>query len=489
MADLSSKGNVKLNDFVAIVWRHKWKFGLIFGPILLMTLIFAIALPAVYRSHVTVLVEAPEIPETEVKSSADGYVEARLASIENRILSTSVLREVANKFSLMPDGISDEAKFKFVSAMRDRISREAMVIEAPTPRGPSTTVSFSVYYEDENPKHAQEIANELGELYVAENTRIRISLAEGANSFLKNEADKLKTIKTELESKLAVFKRDNFSVLPENVSGNLHNLDQADVALKGLERQIQQLEQQLIELNRQLRLNQSSEGVALIQQTLDEKRLELSQMKLKFHDAHPDIIELKLSIAELEKQIESGASSANLDSLPDEISLLDSPRDDGLVITLKSRIKQTQNELKYNREQQSIWQDKKVEYEKRLAKSPEVEQQYQHLVADYDNVKEDLQDIEEKQLAARLSLQLEKERKAERFVVIEPAALPSSPYKPNRPALVLLGFVLAAGAGVLSVALGERFSTTVNGPEGVRAVLKEPPLAIIPAIDKSSLSA
>ena len=48
--------------------------------------------------------------------------------------------------------------------------------------------------------------------------------------------------------------------------------------------------------------------------------------------------------------------------------------------------------------------------------------------------------------------ELEKERKGEKFTLIDPAILPEEPVSPNRPAIIFLSLVLALGAGVGSAA-------------------------------------
>jgi hypothetical protein len=120
------------------------------------------------------------------------------------------------------------------------------------------------------------------------------------------------------------------------------------------------------------------------------------------------------------------------------------------------------------------------DYEQRLLLTPQVESEYRALVRDYENASVRYQQIQAKQLAAEVGKELEKERKGEKFTLIDPAILPEEPISPNRPAIIFLSLVLALGAGVGSAAVAESMDSAVRGAKGLVAVLNTAPLAVIP---------
>ena len=85
-----------------------------------------------------------------------------------------------------------------------------------------------------------------------------------------------------------------------------------------------------------------------------------------------------------------------------------------------------------------------------------------------------------KQMTAEVGQEMEKERKGEKFTLIDPAVLPEEAVSPNRPAIIFLSLVLALGAGVGSAAVAESMSGAVRGAKGVTALLHTAPLAVIP---------
>ena len=89
-------------------------------------------------------------------------------------------------------------------------------------------------------------------------------------------------------------------------------------------------------------------------------------------------------------------------------------------------------------------------------------------------------------MTAEVGQEMEKERKGEKFTLIDPAVLPEEPISPNRPAIIFLSLVLALGAGVGSAAVAESMSEAVRGAKGVVAILHTAPLAVIPYLPNAA---
>ena len=94
--------------------------------------------------------------------------------------------------------------------------------------------------------------------------------------------------------------------------------------------------------------------------------------------------------------------------------------------------------------------------------APLVEKEYIELTRDYENAKSKYNDLLNKRMEAKISQGMEETQRGERFTIIEPAQLPEKPYKPNRLIIILVGFVLALGAGVGLAAAQEGLDNTVK---------------------------
>jgi hypothetical protein len=130
--------------------------------------------------------------------------------------------------------------------------------------------------------------------------------------------------------------------------------------------------------------------------------------------------------------------------------------------------------------------EKLAEYEQRLLLTPQVESEYRALVREYENASMRFQVIKNKQMTAEVGKELEKERKGEKFTLIDPAVVPEEPVSPNRPAIIFLSLVLALGAGFGSAAVSESLDSAVRGAKGLVAILNTAPLAVIPYLENTA---
>ena len=187
----------------------------------------------------------------------------------------------------------------------------------------------------------------------------------------------------------------------------------------------------------------------------------------------------KRLIAQLEESIRvAGSSGAN--------ATASAPQPDNpAYILLDTQLDATNSEIRSLHGKQAELREKIAEYEGQIQRAPDVEKNYQALLRDYANATAKYQDIKAKQREAAVSKNLEQEQKGERFTLIEPPAVPLDPVSPNRPAIVFLGFVLAAGAGLGFALVREAMDGSVHGVRELAALMGEAPLVAIPYIDTS----
>ena len=113
------------------------------------------------------------------------------------------------------------------------------------------------------------------------------------------------------------------------------------------------------------------------------------------------------------------------------------------------------NKRKFGARLGSVDLEDKKNIRKRLEKfyrkveiSPSVEKEYMEMTRDYESAKRKYNEIHNKLLTAKVAKGMEETQRGERFTITEPAQLPQKPYKPNGVAIILIGFILALGAGV-----------------------------------------
>jgi uncharacterized protein involved in exopolysaccharide biosynthesis len=188
---------------------------------------------------------------------------------------------------------------------------------------------------------------------------------------------------------------------------------------------------------------------------------------------HPDVKSLKRQIANMESEPLYPQSAAKQAPPP-------SGADNPAYVNLQTQLAATDSELRSLKTRRAKAQEKIAEYEERLLQTPKIEQEYRMIARDLEQTSNLYRSTKAKQMTAEVGQEMEKERKGEKFTLIDPAALPEEPISPNRPAIIFLSLVLALGAGVGSAAVAESMSEAVRGAKGVTALLQTAPLAVIP---------
>jgi hypothetical protein len=118
-----------------------------------------------------------------------------------------------------------------------------------------------------------------------------------------------------------------------------------------------------------------------------------------------------------------------------------------------------------------------------LLQIPEIEREYRDLTRDYDNAQVRYREVRAKQMQAEVAVELEKDRKAERFILGEQANLPEKPVSPDRPRIVLFGLVASLGSGLGLAWLRDLFDRSVKGPWELARLASVPVLTPIPYIE------
>jgi polysaccharide biosynthesis transport protein len=527
-----------LGDYLEILERRKKQFIVPALLILLASVGLAFGLPSIYRSEATILIEQQEIPDDLVRSTVTSFAGERIQIISQRVMTTKNLSRIIEEYGLYKDERKSESMGVLVEEMREEIDLEMISADVVDPRSgrPTTaTIAFKVAFSGEGARLVQKVTNDLVSLYLDENMKQRTAHAVETSSFLTEEADKLQGLINELEAKLATFKENNINTLPNLQQLNIQLMERAERDLKDKQQQIRTLEERKIYLQSELAQISptsklyGSDGSRVLS---SEDRLQALQsehvsLSARYSSRHPDLIKIQKEIAALKK--ETGAVGnvnelrRKLIEMKSEMAVLrdrysaehpdvknlqraiesnedllraskdkkqlkrykttSADADNPAYIQLQAQLKAANSELRSLSVAVLEIEEKLTDYEDRLLKSPQVEREYLDLTREYETTLAKYQDVKAKQFQAELAESLERESKGERFSLIEPPQLPEEPDKPNRIAILFLGFVFSLAGGFGTVAVGESMSEAVRSPRALMAITNTPPLIVIPYIE------
>jgi succinoglycan biosynthesis transport protein ExoP len=533
MKDISPAGGLTPADLWAAVRRRRWPALWVSLSTLLLALTGAALWPASYRSVGTILIEQQELPSDLVQSTITSFADQRIQVISQRVMTTDNLLRIIERYKLYPELRKNQPREVLLAQMRKDIHLQMISADVIDPRQGHPTkanIAFAVSFDSSSPETAARVANEIISLYLDENVKTRRQQTADATIFLDDEANKLDKNIAQLEASVAAFKNKHVNTLPDQAVLNRETLIRSQDELRDIDTELRSLEQQATYLDAQLaQLMPSSqvytstgERVMSPADRLKYLRTEYARVSGLYSPDHPDVRRIKREMEGLEREAGTVDSSNDLQrqledartqlaqmqkqyapdhpdvrrlqSLVDALtqSVKDAPTD--VVETMPAHPDnpgyiQVKTQREVNRAQQDALVGKRAgieqkiaDLEGRLAAEPGVEHEFSDLIRELDNEQIKYREVRQKQMAAKLSENLEDEQKGERFTLIDAPLAPEEPSSPNRKLLVGLGVVIGLAAGLLTVVLLESGDGTVRNRRELEVLLEVPPLAILPLV-------
>jgi len=501
---MEGRRNTSGLDVVLEVWsRRKWLAILVFIGPFAVTVSLATALPNLYRSKATLLVERPQVSETFVKTSVTSELETRLQTISQEILSRSRLQELIVRFDLYREFRKRATPEDAVERMRRDIRMEftgrdiRMETTVGVPQfGPVAAIAFTLSFRGRDPETVANVTNTLASLFVEENLKLRERQATGTAEFLRVQLEEMKKKLDSQERQLSEFKERHLGELPEQTPVNLTVLERLNMELRlNHATQIQVMEWLDREnLTRQLAMASKNApvrdptdpppvrdptdpptGPVAIAARIAWLNQELTELRTRFSEKYPDVIRVKAEIAALERQLaetqKDGTSETKTDSTTDHYpARLGKVR--GAAATQLSALKEQEKSLR-----QAI-----AMYQRRVDHAPRLEQEHQELSGDYKTMKDQYSALQQRYQEAVMAASIEHGEKGDRVRLLDPAIPSTRPVAPNPLRLIAIGLILSLGLAGVAVWLIERRDTSFHTLTELEAFTKVPVLARIPSI-------
>jgi len=470
-------------DYLAML-RRRWVVVTLFA-ILGAPIAYGVSrlLPSRYTSKTSVLIEQPTVSKDLIRPVVTEDVSARLASMQQQILSRTRLEPVIQRFGLYPEARN--------APMEDLVGRLQKAIEVTPIRPMEDTSSqlpgFNVTVTLDDPRNAQNVCSAITSMFIEESSRLRQQHSEDTTEFLGQQLSDAKKALDEQDEKVRTFKSRYLGSLPDDDKTNLNILmgltSQLDAATQALSRAQQDktfVESQLSQAVDAWQAAQNGHNPQTLQQQLDALQAHLEDLQARYTDNYPDVVVAKNDIAALKKRIadEGQTSSDKPDPAKESKPSLEP---DGIQ-RLRAQIHALDQAIaEKSREQEDVKRQIKL-YQARVQSSPAVEQEYKELTRGYDTALGTYNELLKKREDSQMATELERRQEGETFAILDPANLPDKPSFPNRPLFALggLGGGLALGVGLAF--LLEMQDTSIRNERDVEFALRLPVIAMLPAI-------
>ncbi|NBE06565.1 GumC family protein [Paragemmobacter ruber] len=423
----------------------------------------AYTLPPVYRAEARLLVESPQIPDELAASTVRTTPTEVLLGIQQRILSTTNMLDLAAQFDIYADApeLPEGAR---VADMRSRITMATPSIDQRTG---VLTVSFSA----PDPGLSSSVTNALVDQILRQNVELRTDASGGTLEFFEQEVKRLSSEIAAQNARILEFEQANRNALPESLefrrsrqAAQQEQLLQVNRELAGLRDRRQRL-QDLYE--RTGRIGPSGTDLTPEQQRLEALRQELASALVIYAPENPRVRALQTQVEALEQSVREQLGTGT---------------GDGALSTFELQVADIDGQIAFMADQKRMLEEELARIAESIEQTPEnaivlgeLESDFVNLRVQYDQAVQSLAD-------ARMGDRIEVTARGQRIVVVDPAIPPVEPSEPNRKLIVAAGFGAGLLLTMLMLFLTDVLNRTVRRPVELVSSLGITPFGTIPYI-------
>ncbi|OBX20356.1 chain-length determining protein [Erythrobacter sp. QSSC1-22B] len=421
------------------VWNRRWiALAVAWGVCVLGWLVVAL-IPNSYESKARVYVQIDDVLSEQLDISGDG--EKEITRVRQTLASAVNLEKVIRATTLGDDiATVSEMQGAITSLTEDVIvsSEQENLFEL------TATIGKSDLTDAQNAKLSQDVVQKLIDIFREQNIAGNRGEVAGTIVFLDRQLEQRKQELEAAEQRRLAFESQYPDLIggTDTVSSRLQTLR---TEMRGVDADIAAAQSALAAINGQLagtpRTIASGGGEGGARGALIQAQSQLSAMRSRgLTDSHPDIQSTQRQIGLLERQARNEGEGFSGQANPAYTSLIAIRAErQANVSALSARKAALQSDMSGMIAAQ--------------AQEPEVGAEANRISRDYEVLKTNYDELLQDREEMRLRGQVETERSAFKFEVVDPPTIPRQPAAPNRP-ILLLGVLfvgLAAGAGVAFV--------------------------------------
>ena len=439
------------------IWRYRWMALIIAWIVSIAGWVFIERMPDKYEASARVYVDTDSILRPLLRGlTIQTNVEQRVNLMTRTLLSRPNLEKIARMTDL-------DIAAKSPKEMDSLINRLANGISLSGDRRNQNL--YSIFFEDENPGVAKRVVQAVLTTFVESSLGETRKDTDVAQKFLEQQIQDYEQKLSEAEDRLTDFKRKNVGFLPGQGGGFFERLqathdefEQAKLALREAEKVRDELQDQLDKVAKsgdELTNLAKSQYTSPLDDRIQALRTKLDELLLRYTDQHPDVIELKSTIASLEdqKEKELKAMAAN----DPDAGLESNPMYQQLKVSLGQAVANVAAAEVRVRE----YQQRRDQLAKKVDVLPQVETELKRLDRDYAINKQNYEELLARRETAQMSEEVEQTGDNVQYRVVDPPRVPSTPSGPKRLLLSSIALLASAVIGIAAALLLSQINPVV----------------------------
>ena len=434
------------------LWRFRWIGMVAAWVLLLVALVVITVLPSRYEATATVSVDTQTAVSAATRTlTLDENTDAQIQLVREALLGGPQLRKIADDTGLTARAVTTEDRQKVIDKLRKEIQIWRGVAGATAAAG-----TYVISYQNRDRQTSLNVVDRFVNTFVEESLGGKRAGSQQAQQFLAQQIAELEKRLRDAEEALAAFKKEHVGLLPGNQTDYFARLDTELADLDTAQTKLSVATMRRNELERQLRGEdplvpggaanaQAGGGPATDTATrLQQSQQQLDELLLNYTEKHPKVIELRNTIAELQKRLNEEIEAARKGdaSAAARTGLAASP----VYQNLKLQYDQIGVEIAGLQADIANHRQRVASLRSMMNTAPEVEAQFSRLNRDYTAVKAQYEALVEQLGRARLGEQAAQTGLI-RFDVLDPPRAGFDPVFPKRPLLALGALLGAIAAG------------------------------------------
>jgi len=443
----------QLTDYFWGAWRYRWVMLALVWLISVVGWIYVSTIPEKYLATARIYVDTNSILRPLLKGlTVQPDLSQRTALVSRTLLSRPNLEKLIRMTDLDLQVNTDQDKEELFTKLRDAIGLSGE-------RRNSSLYTASFIHEDRDT--AKLMVQSLITVFTESTLGNKRLDSNEAQSFIERQIADYEVRLKEAETRMVDFKQHNAGILGGDTGTYYERLQEVKNAAVAVRLQLSEMENRRTELERQLEDEEYEDSELLLSgtdeligsspldlriQSLQEK---LDHLSLKYTGRHPEVIQIRNMVSELEGKKQRELSRRKSNGSPSSPELLNNP----VYQQKQAMLAETEAGIAELQVRVEEFEKRAKELEAKVDEIPEVEAQLKQLDRDYGAIAAQHSKLLQRRELAYLSEDMEEGASTVKFRVIDPPFVPLNPTEPNKLLLnagVFFAAILASiGIGIL----------------------------------------
>ncbi|MBU2869106.1 XrtA system polysaccharide chain length determinant [Colwellia sp. E2M01] len=409
---------------------------------------FVSSMPDVYESEAKVFVDTQSLLRPLLKGltvETDPNTQIRL--MVRTLLSRPNLERISRMTDLDVRASNSEEYEEIIEYLKENIKISGV--------GRENIYTLSI--EDKDPEMAKTIVRSALTVFIENTLGETRNNSDSAQKFLNTQLKEYENRLANSEARLTNFKQKYSGVLPNQSGGYYAKLNGFKDQLKAIELEILENETRLNSAKEQLAQSivadtgsdNKIKSESSIQTTYDarisELELQLDNLRLRYTDKHPDVIEVSRNLTHLET-LRSSEIESYLEQNTESNSSLKRLSANPVVQEVQIEVNQLENLIASLNVRANNYRERIVELENMVHTLPEIEAELVALNRGYEITKSKYEELLSRKETAQLAQQADETTDKIQFRVLNPPRTATQPSGPKR--FILFGVVTVFGFAV-----------------------------------------